>query len=129
MVVILATAQMKAHWFWCQVHNLKVAFTRPPYTRGFEVPSELTDHFDRHQSKLLLVTTEAEYAQAADRFCGGKIAKETLLCFRSRDGARVMYNTISHEFAFVLASGYIGSYYIISKPRKGLPYMQRKCAE
>ena len=119
---------MKAHWLWRIFHNSKAWFDTPPYTKGFRNLANLADHFERHKSKFPSITRQG-YADAADKFCGGKIAEDTLLCFRGRDGARVMYNVNSNEFAFVDANGFIGSYYIITKPRKGLEYFKRKCSE
>ena len=119
---------MKAHRLWRIFHNTKAWFKTPPYTKGFRNLANLADHFTRHQSRFPAITQQG-YEAAADEFCGGKISKDTLLCFRERDGARVMYNVTSNEFAFIHADGFIGSYYIVTKPRKGTEYFKRKCSE
>jgi len=67
------------------------------------------------------------YAEAADRFCGGKIAQDTLICFRSSDRARVMYNENTGEFAFVHRDGRVGSYLKQAVGEKGRRFFANNC--
>lgn len=119
-------------WFRRVFHNLIVTFKTPPYTKGFANrtnPNYLNEHFQTHESKLraLGITTVAEYEIAADRFCGGKIDKNTLLCIRPKDGAWVLYNIITNEFGFVSRDGVIITYFV--RPKNQMAYFLKQCSD
>lgn len=113
---------------WRAFHNLKIIFSSPPYTPGFRSIESLADHFEKHGSRFGAADMSA-YFEAADRFCGGKISKETHICFRSRDGARVMYNESTGEFAFVHRNGCIGSYLLQTVVDKGQRFFANQCKQ
>jgi pyocin large subunit-like protein len=82
-----------------------------PFTNGFRTPEDLTDHFDRH-AVALMIATEAEYLESADRFIGGpRDPQTTRECYR-QNGDRLRYNEFTEEFAVMDANGYIETYYI-----------------
>jgi len=113
-------------YFWRFFHNLRVSLTSPPFTPGFPSIASLAYHSQKHSSQFGF-TDMVSYAEAADQFCGGKIAKDTLICFRAHDRARVMYNRISGEFAFVHRGGFIGSYMRMASVSKGDRFFRNKC--
>lgn len=97
------------------------------YTKGFVDDITLGEKFDKHvivQREFPGVTTEFEYLELADTFCGGTIDSDTEECIRSYDGARLRYNKITNEFGIVGSDGFIRTYY---KPTAGERYFRRNC--
>lgn len=111
---------------WRHIHNFRVKFQRPPFTPGFRSIASLAYHFEKHGARFGCADMPA-YMEAADRFCGGRISQDTVLCFRSHDCARVMYNEVTGEFAFVHADGRIGSYLLQPVVDKGRRFFVNKC--
>jgi len=98
----------------------------PLFTNGFE-ELKLGEKFDKHvtnQNEFPHITTEDEYLDAADSFCGGAMDANTEEHIRSYDSARIRYNRVTNEFGIVGADGYIKTYY---KPSAGERYFRRQC--
>lgn len=99
----------------------------PLLTRGFLDDNELNDHFTKHvlvQRDIMGVTTEAEYLEIADNFCGGVRDANTVEHIRSTDGAILRYNITTNEFGIVGSDGFIKTYF---KPGAGERYFRRQC--
>lgn len=94
-----------------------------PQTNGFQNSVALTDHFVKHRDDFG-VTTEAQYEQLADVFCGGPMDANTTQHIRSSDGAILRYNSVTNEFGVVGTDGCIRTYF---KPRQGIAYYLRSC--
>ena len=74
-----------------------------PFTKGFNSPAQLLDHFQSHGGDFGAKDAE-DYQRMADEFLGGVIASHVLECTRSgvRKGDVVRFDTVnggvwSHE--------------------------------
>ncbi|MGH9892377.1 MAG: hypothetical protein ACREA0_10410 [bacterium] len=80
-----------------------------PFTKGFETPEDLTDHFIRHPE--FGVATELEYLELADTFLGGPLDPVTTRqCMRS-NGDLLRYNEATEEFGVLRRDGIIKTYF------------------
>jgi pyocin large subunit-like protein len=97
------------------------------FTAGFASAQKLTDHFDKHKSRLRVVTEE-EYLTRADDFMGGPLHLNTLECRRNADGDLLRFNPFTQEFG-VLTTGAIIRTYHIRKTRRDAAWFAGECAK
>src|SRR6476660_266440 len=106
-----------------------------PFTRGFIDRLTLLDHYTRHAGRLGL-TTVRDYAERADRFCGGPRSSTTHECVRPPGqftGDIVRFDTLTGEFGVRTATSIIRTYYRLdlSRHRRKYPtdlhYFRAEC--
>jgi pyocin large subunit-like protein len=99
----------------------------PLLTNGFLTDDLLEEHFDKHvirKKDFPHITTELEYLEEADTFCGGVLGANTQEHIRSYDGAKLRYNKKTNVFGIVDSNGFIRTYY---KPSGGERYFRSVC--
>lgn len=97
------------------------------FTNGFITDDLQFEHYDKHvvrQREFPHISTEEQYVESADEFCGGPVGPNVLVHIRSYDGAELRYNTITNEFGMTNSSGCIVTYF---KPSAGARYFHRNC--
>jgi pyocin large subunit-like protein len=84
------------------------------FTLGFRDAVVLATKFAKHRAEFPLLSTEQEYAAAADTFLGAPAHPPTWECFRV-NGDCVRYNDLTNEFG-VLRAGLTNHHLLYRRP-------------